>query len=305
MADITYFVISSDDCKYESMTKEQIVAAIAEATGNTPTGIDDAFISKIKEINASGTVQIWKGTEAQFNAISPVPTVNKSAIRVGTNGILYICTDDTGDDSVLSGVKYTISLEPDTAEKKASVIRIKDNASGNTRVLIAANEDSNNAENETSQIVLRNESVVGRVILQSNNTGKNGLRIVDENGVDRIGLYYGTNENWCGFEIYDQDGNDVTLETIGAQERFLCGRNKTIATSAWASDTTYADYPYRASVALPTITAVSFAEIVFSPADATSGNFAPVCDTYNGGVYLYAKAVPDAAITIPTIIVWR
>ena len=110
--------------------------------------------------------------------------------------------------------------------------------------------------------------------------------------------------------IVSQIGNAVPsyipdLSDIGAQERFLCGRNKTIATSAWASDTTYADYPYRASVTLPTITALSFVEIVFSPADATSGNFAPVCDTYAGGVYLYAKAVPDAAITIPTIIVWR
>ena len=110
--------------------------------------------------------------------------------------------------------------------------------------------------------------------------------------------------------IVSQIGNAVPSyipdpSDIGAQERFLCGRNKTIATSAWASDTTYADYPYRASVALPPITAVSFVEIVFSPADATSGNFAPVCDTYAGGVYLYAKAVPDAAITIPTIIVWR
>ena len=99
--------------------------------------------------------------------------------------------------------------------------------------------------------------------------------------------------------------NDITLDAIGAQERFLCGRNKIIATSAWVSDATYADYPYRASIALPPITAVSFVEIVFSPADATSGNFAPVCDTYAGGVYIYAKAVPDAAITIPTIVVWR
>ena len=110
--------------------------------------------------------------------------------------------------------------------------------------------------------------------------------------------------------IVSQIGNAVPSyipdpSDIGAQERFLCGRNQTIATSAWASDTTYADYPYRASVALPTITAVSFVEIVFSPADATSGNFAPVCDTYAGGVYIYAKAVPDAAITIPTIVVWR
>lgn len=210
-----------------------------------------------------------------------------------------------GTDNGAVGAKYTITIEPDTAETKASVIRINDNASGNTRVLIAANADSADASNEVSQIVLRDESNVGRIELQANTSGKKGILIVDENGVDRIGLYYDTNENWCGFEIYDPDGNDITLDAIGAQGRFLCGRNQTIATSAWASDTTYTDYPYRASVTLPIITALSFVEIVFSPTDAISGNFAPVCDTYAGGVYLYAKAVPDAAITIPTIIVWR
>ena len=110
--------------------------------------------------------------------------------------------------------------------------------------------------------------------------------------------------------IVSQIGNAVPSyipdpSDIGAQPARLTFTNKSVATSAWASDATYADYPYRASVALPTITALSFVEIVFSPADATSGNFAPVCDTYAGGVYLYAKAVPDADITIPTIIVWR
>lgn len=210
-----------------------------------------------------------------------------------------------GADKGAVGTKYTISIEPDTADKKTSVIRIKDNASGNTRVLIAANEDANNAENDVSQIVLQDGTNVGKINIQCNTSGAKGIGITDNNNVERIKLHYTTTDDMCLFEIKDENGNDVTLDTIGAQGRFLCGRNKTIATSAWASDTTYADYSYRASITLPTITALSFVEIVFSPADATSGNFAPVCDTYAGGVYLYAKAVPDAAITIPTIIVWR
>ena len=92
---------------------------------------------------------------------------------------------------------------------------------------------------------------------------------------------------------------------IGAQAARITFESKSVATSAWAADTTYDDYPYRAAVACADVTANMFAEVVLSPADATGGNFAPVCDTYNGGVYIYAKAVPDAAITIPTIIVWR
>ena len=96
-----------------------------------------------------------------------------------------------------------------------------------------------------------------------------------------------------------------TPASIGAQVARLTFTSKSVATSAWASNSTYTDFPYRAAVACTGVTAAMFAEVVLSPADATSGNFAPVCDTYAGGVYLYAKAVPDAAITIPTIIVWR
>lgn len=255
--------------------------------------------SLIDRLNA-----IVKDESAFANLVLKVDDV-ASEVASHTHTPASIGAMGIGTDNGAVGAKYTITIEPDTADKAASVIRIKDNASGNTRVLIAANNDSADASNKVSQIVLRDESNVGRIALQANTSGKKGIRIVDENGVDRIGLYYDTNENWCGFEIYDPDGNDITLDAIGAQGRFLCGRNKTIATSAWASDTTYTEYPYRASVALPSITAVSFVEIVFSPADATSGNFAPVCDTYNGGIYIYAKDVPDAAITIPTIIVWR
>ena len=46
-------------------------------------------------------------------------------------------------------------------------------------------------------------------------------------------------------------------------------------------------------------------EIVLSVEDATSGNFAPVAESYNGGVYLYATSAPESDITIPTIIAWR
>lgn len=100
-------------------------------------------------------------------------------------------------------------------------------------------------------------------------------------------------------------GEDVlTPAQIGAQAARLTFTNKSIATSAWLSDSTYTDFPYRAAVACTGVTAAMFAEVVLSPADALSGNIAPVCQTYSGGVYLYAKAVPSAAVTIPTIIVW-
>ena len=266
----------------------------------TDTRMDETVCGLMRDgVTGIPTAELQAQVEALIadlrEQISNVAAGIISPSQIGAMGI--------GSDNGAVGTKYTVTIEPDTADNAASIIRIKENATGNTRVLIAANTAENN--NEVSQIALRDSTNAGKINIQCNTTGAKGIRITDANGVERVKLHHTTVGDECVFQINDASGNDITLDTIGAQGRFLCGRNKTIATSAWVSDTTYADYPYRASFALPSITALSFVEIVFSPADATSGNFAPVCDTYAGGVYLYAKAVPDAAITIPTIIVWR
>ena len=73
----------------------------------------------------------------------------------------------------------------------------------------------------------------------------------------------------------------------------------------FVSDATYQDFPYRASIALSGAIKSMIPEVVLSVDDALSGNYAPVAESYNGGVYLYAGSPPDADITIPTIIMWR
>lgn len=81
--------------------------------------------------------------------------------------------------------------------------------------------------------------------------------------------------------------------------------NTIVPVSAFAADTTYPDYPYRAAVALTGVLASMIPDITLSVEDAISGNYAPVAECYNGGIYLYAASAPEAAITIPTIICWR
>lgn len=81
--------------------------------------------------------------------------------------------------------------------------------------------------------------------------------------------------------------------------------NKSVSASSFSSNSTYADYPYRASVPLSGVASGMIPEVVFMPSDAASGNFAAVAATYNGGVYIYATEKPSASITIPTIICWR
>lgn len=77
--------------------------------------------------------------------------------------------------------------------------------------------------------------------------------------------------------------------------------------SAFQADLTYEEqgYGYRAEVALDGVIDSMIPEVIFGLADASSGIFAPVAATYNGGVYIYATDVPEEPVTIPTILCWR
>ena len=106
-----------------------------------------------------------------------------------------------------------------------------------------------------------------------------------------------------------KDGETVKYSTDGVNYEILGGggalifNNVAVAVADFVTDTTYADYPYRAAIALTGVALTMIANVVFDVADATSGNYAPISDTYAGGTYIYAKEVPAAAITIPTIYV--
>lgn len=91
----------------------------------------------------------------------------------------------------------------------------------------------------------------------------------------------------------------------GVELAKLCFTNTTVPAAKWASDSTYADYPYRAAVALSGVTAAMIPEVVFGLGAMADNSFASVAECYNGGVYIYAAGQPGAAITIPTIICWR
>ena len=74
-----------------------------------------------------------------------------------------------------------------------------------------------------------------------------------------------------------------------------------VATSAWVSDSTYAAYPYAASITCPGVTASHVPEVVFGATEAASGNFAPVALSGSGTVKIYAATKPTAAITVQSI----
>lgn len=75
-------------------------------------------------------------------------------------------------------------------------------------------------------------------------------------------------------------------------------------TPSWVSsgDATYA---YYTDVSVSGIDSNWYADVVFNPAEATSGNFGPACTTLTNAVRIYCKTNTYTSLTIATIALWR
>ena len=79
--------------------------------------------------------------------------------------------------------------------------------------------------------------------------------------------------------------------------------NVQVEVDKFVSDETYPDYPLKADVDVLEASSDMIATVVFAVADAESGNYAPVNETSDGIVTIYAKEAPEAPLVIPTILV--
>lgn len=95
MPERVYFCFCGDNCKFETMTKEQIITAIYEAAlYGQIQNIDDGFITKVKEQNKGETLTFWLGTTAEFNAIEEEDPK-----------CFYIKTDDTAFEDMAKEIE--------------------------------------------------------------------------------------------------------------------------------------------------------------------------------------------------------
>ena len=102
--------------------------------------------------------------------------------------------------------------------------------------------------------------------------------------------------------IVDKSVTFAKLANDAVRLRF---QDVTVGTSAWAEDTTYTDYPYRANVALSGVDSTMFPDVVIDETDKGKYEFASSSDSYDGGVHLYASSIPEDAVTLRTVICWR
>lgn len=114
-------------------------------------------------------------------------------------------------------------------------------------------------------------------------------------------------------DIYDENLHSLQT-TINANlsdrsskalQRVATFINAQVPVNAWVQQTSnpdVADFPWRAPVACVGITTNYSADVRFYYNDIANNSFAPVTNTAQDIVYIYADAKPSSAITIPAII---
>ena len=85
-----YYVFDDALCKFESMTKEEILAAITQAVeSHEIADVDTGFVTTLKEQNRSTGLKFWAGTTAEYNAL-----------QTKDSNTFYILTDDAELDDL-------------------------------------------------------------------------------------------------------------------------------------------------------------------------------------------------------------
>lgn len=73
----------------------------------------------------------------------------------------------------------------------------------------------------------------------------------------------------------------------GKQDKNLYFYN--VKAEDWVADTTYQDFAYRCDIPCTGVTDAHHAEVLFAWAEATSGNYAPVCESKMGYVSIWSN----------------
>ena len=187
MSERKYYCYCDSNCKFETMTKEQILAAIEQAArwdtgvrmvdsitnqryalyvsdgklmmresdgGEQGSGLDfdagAAFITKVKETNGGGFITFWVGTQAEFNAIA-----NKDP------RCHYHITDSTRDADILRAVEDVLQVEQQNSEAIQLLDAATQHANDNAETAIDAARNAIDAAESAKSVA--NSKTTGMV----------------------------------------------------------------------------------------------------------------------------------------------
>lgn len=107
-----------------------------------------------------------------------------------------------------------------------------------------------------------------------------------ENGEWRLALMLDSTGDVASW--YMIPAESVTQEDLNnKQDKNLYFYN--VKAEDWVADTTYQDFAYRCDLPCTGVTDAHHAEVLFAWAEATSGNYAPVCESKMGYVSIWSN----------------
>lgn len=109
------------------------------------------------------------------------------------------------------------------------------------------------------------------------------------------------NSKYTGSEVERILDKAENIDLSGKQDKVLKFENLTA--SAWVSDATYGDYPYRCDVPCTGVMATDYPEVVLALEQAVSGDYAPLAETKENVVSIWSSV--NDTIIIPTIIITK
>ena len=88
--------------------------------------------------------------------------------------------------------------------------------------------------------------------------------------------------------VFMDDNSSLESSVSPLKIKCLTFSNIPVAVASWASDTTYSNFPYAASIALSGVTTDYIPTVNFDNTEAVGGNFSPIASTGSGTVIIYA-----------------
>ena len=276
MSEQTYFCFREDNCKFETLTREQIENAIANATGASTVDADSAYITKIKESNENNNLTFWQGTEAQFNALKI--TTTPQTILIDENKKLYILPGSAiiPDDSI-TGAKIVNGAVTTDKVANGAITNEKIGANAITTNRIASGAVTNEKLNNNA--VTANKISNGAITTEKLSSD---LLVPIEKG--------GTGATTAG----------AALTNLGAQSKIKIA-SVSLPTASWTGLSIPAN-SWQQMITIPGTTAHSKLDIEPDPttlATAMNEGFSLTIQNYHGNLTAYAVGVkPSQDLTI-------
>lgn len=159
MTDRTYYCFCDSGCKFETLTKEQILTAITQAVNNGTIGnIDTGFITTVKTINGT-PLKFFVGTQYEYDVLTAEEKQNLFAVITNDTAkdALFAAIEDLQNDvnGITNGAIIAKKADEANTAKKADEAGLLVNSGAQfARKLIYEGEKQIPADNSASSLII-------------------------------------------------------------------------------------------------------------------------------------------------------